>query len=291
MKKIAMSIAAATMLVGGLAACGADNQQGMGANNYRQTGFESQDMSGAYTQSRYRGQGPVTDMMTPDYRGGGTYGQLDRQRTRTHLNNFQTNRTHRNRDGFGANQRTPGMGRTGLTGNNRPGMVDEDGLLRNRTRTNRQQFTGDRMGNGRITNQQTGIHRSNRATRNQYTQQNNVNYHKDYDSQTAQHVANRVQRINGVEDCRVIVDDNHIVVGVETNQNTNQVQQQVEQAVQKMAENKQVRVVTDEDRVNRIRTMDDRLRTGTAFDEVAATFTDMVNDLGRAVQRPFERSR
>ncbi len=37
--------------------------------------------------------------------------------------------------------------------------------------------------------------------------------------------------------------------------------------------------------------MDDRLRTGAAFEEVGATFTDMLQDLGRAAQRPFERSR
>ena len=116
-----------------------------------------------------------------------------------------------------------------------------------------------------------------------------MNYHKDYDSQTAQNIANHVVRINGVDDCRVIVHNDDVVVGVEANKNADQVQQKVERTVQKLADGKNIHVVTDTDIVGRIRTMDDQLRTGTAFDEVTDTFTDMLGDLGNAVQRPFER--
>lgn len=58
-----------------------------------------------------------------------------------------------------------------------------------------------------------------------------------------------------------------------------------------MADEKNVHVVTDSDIVDRVRTIDDDLRTGTAFGEVQDTFTDMLEDIGQAIQRPFERSR
>lgn len=302
MKKIAMSVAVATMLLGGLTACGGDDAAtGMNAN-YRSTGFEAQDTNGAYTNSRYRGQGPVTDMMTPDDRGP-RYGTLDRQGARTHLNNYSTRglneKSIRNqraldmdRDGYRINQNAPGMGRTGLTGGNRPGMVDEDGLLRGRARNGNQRvqmYNQHRDANGTRANSTTGHKSYHQSQQRAQNGQHAMNYHKDYDSQTAQNIANRVVRINGVDDCRVIVHNDDVVVGVEANKNADQVQQKVERTVQTLANGKNVHVVTDADIVGRIRTMDDQLRTGTAFDEVTDTFTDMLGDLGNAVQRPFER--
>ena len=65
----------------------------------------------------------------------------------------------------------------------------------------------------------------------------------------------------------------------------------VQTQVKDLADGKQVHVVTDQDAVTRIRTLDDRLRGGTAFEEIGATFTEMVRDLGRAAGRPFERTR
>ncbi|OLS36603.1 hypothetical protein BTR22_11260 [Alkalihalophilus pseudofirmus] len=339
MKKIAMTVVAATMILGSMTACGTDNQARTMNNNYQQTGFASQDMSGAYTSQRYGGQGPVTDMMTPDHRGG-TYGRLDQQagqRTRTHLNNYTTRGDKgfqsAGRDGYRANQTRPGMGRAGITGNDRPGMVDEDGLLRGHANTrygthNRQgamnfgqrgAMTGKgvrdhgmaRRGAGTM---EHGVQRGTnalergagalehgaargmgavrRGAENLTGQRTNtVNYHKDYDGKTAQQLANRVDDIEGVEDCRVIVHENDVVVGVQTDADNEKIKKRVQNVVEKSVDGKAVRVVTDKNTVGRIRTMDDQLRTGAAFDEVGATFNNMLQDLGRAVQRPFERSR
>jgi spore cortex protein len=354
MKKVALTVAAATMILSSMTACGTDNQARTMNNNYQNTGFESQDMSGAYTSSRYGGQGPVTDMMTPDNRrAGGAYGRLDQpagQRTRTHLNNYQTRDKgfqSAGRDGYRANQTRPGMGRAGITGNDRPGMVDEDGLLRGHANTrygthNRQgamnfgqRGTMNRTGEGLgMTNRGAGTmehgvrrgagaleqgvrqgagalgqgvrqgagaleHGANRgmgaARRGAESltgqRTTSANYHKDYDGKTAQQLANRVDDIEGVEDCRVIVHENDVVVGVQTDSNNEKIKNRVQKVVQQQVEGKDVRVVTDKNTVGRIRTMDDELRTGAAFNEVGATFNDMLQDLGRAVQRPFERSR
>ncbi|KHF42010.1 YhcN/YlaJ family sporulation lipoprotein [Halalkalibacter okhensis] len=417
MKKIAMSVATATMLLGGLAGCGADNQAtNMGAN--QQTGIQAQDMrGGGAIDGRHRGEGPITDMMTPDHHRGGTVGQgttrgadaghrgglfgdqgtgqtgtrgglFGGQGTgqtgtrgglfgdqgrgmtgqgRTHLNNFQTRGTGNDRgvgytntgrdnfgtntglfgthgaqgitgrqgtdtqgmgraglnrgtarDGIRANQRNAGMGRAGLTGGNRPGMVDEDGILRGRARRgtgaleatpgHRRQGQGamnlearergnvnygtrtpnrfDATGRG----DRTGVHRDQQRT--QAKQGNRaMNYHKDYDGKTVQRLTERVERVDGVDDARVIVHENDVVVGITANGDHDDVKKEVEKTVNGLAKDKDVRVVTDSDAVGRIRNMDNQLRTGTAFDEVTATFTDMLGDLGQAVQRPFERSR
>ncbi len=287
MKKIVLSIATATMLLGGLTACGTDNQEsGMGAN-YRSTGYDSQDMR---SDNRYRGEGPLTDMVTPDDRRG----TFNRQDNRTRVTNYSTHRVQR--DGSRANQRTPGMGRTGIVGDQRPGMVDDDGLLRGRTRDGYQraqmqnQHRNGVMKHGTRANNIDG-HKSHKRHQRAQNSQHIMNYHEDYDSRTAQNIANRVVRMNGVEDCRVIVHDDDVVVGVETNGNAARIEDKVERTVHGLADGKNVHVVTDTDIVGRIRTMDDQLRTGTAFDEVTDTFTDMLGDLGRAVQRPFENAR
>lgn len=66
MRKYTLStIAAVTLLFGGLAGCGADNQNNMGAQNYR----ESYPMTErGTTGARYSGEGPITDMFTDEDR-------------------------------------------------------------------------------------------------------------------------------------------------------------------------------------------------------------------------------
>ncbi|WP_165763715.1 YhcN/YlaJ family sporulation lipoprotein [Halalkalibacter urbisdiaboli] len=365
MKKIAMSVAAATMLMGGLTGCGTDNQATDMNANYNRTGFDAQQMTG--TNTGHRGQGPVTDMMTPNTRGGNqgqlgqnrtgfntttgptNYGQrtgflpqgnnngttglgrtglftndtvtgeqgrtrADQQRiTESNRANYGAQTTNRglfgtqrtgdtNRGLFGTQQRA-GTGHSGIVGNNRPGMVDEDGLLRGNAR-DRAGLTNNRTTrqatlDGQTTRNQT-VGQTNRTGRTNMGAQNNgtqgrqgtANYHRDYDSRTAQQIVSRVQNMNGVDDVRVIVHGNDVVVGIDSdNNNAQQVEQKVERKVKGLVKGKDVHVVTDNDTVGQIRTMDDRLRTGAAFEEVGATFNDMINDLARAVQRPFERSR
>ena len=49
--------------------------------------------------------------------------------------------------------------------------------------------------------------------------------------------------------------------------------------------------MTDRDQVNNVRGMNNRLEMGEPIEEIGATINDMLEDLGNAVQRPFERSR
>ena len=438
MKKIAMSVAAATMLLGGLAGCGADNQAtDMGANQY-QTGTTAQDMrGGGATTGRHQGEGPLTDMMTRDNgrgttglgtgqgttglgtdrhtahgtnratggqgtgqgagvgtqargglfggqgqagqggflggqgrtgqtgqggffnggnagrteqgitgqgvtgrttingvgqntgqgRAGGFFGlgqdNQNQGQTRTHLNNYNTRDNQglfgtqgRGGTGMFGGQGTTGTERAGLTGGNRPGMVDEDGILRGRARGGAGALGTtpghQRQGHGAMnlegrdrgtanhgTGQRgTGLGTTGHGNRTgvQHDQghtgaQGTVNYHKDYDGQTVQRMVDQIEEVDGVDEARVIIHDDDVVIGITADDDIDGVKRNVERSAKRLADGKNVRVVTDNDAVGRIRTMDNTLRTGTAFDEIGATFTDMLGDLGRAAQRPFERSR
>ena len=52
-------------------------------------------------------------------------------------------------------------------------------------------------------------------------------------------------------------------------------------------------MVTDKDMYGRVQGLNNQLRQGTgeAVDEIGSTFEAMLKDIGRAVQRPFERTR
>lgn len=239
-----MSVAAATMLLGGLAGCGDNEATDMGTNNY--PGTESLYMNG--------GTGTAGETGGTAGYGDGSLGGSVADRGTSHYG-------------------TAGQG-TGMTGN-----------------------AGNTNGHDRMTGQNdrlTGQDTANNGSRNMNqagTTQDRVNYHKDYDGETAQRTVKQVEEIDGVEEARVIVNDDNMVVGLTADGDIDNVRTEVERSLNESADNKEVYVVTDNDAVDRIRTMDDDLRLGTAFDEIGATFSDMLNDLGQAAQRPFERSR
>ncbi|UCZ54344.1 YhcN/YlaJ family sporulation lipoprotein [Bacillus shivajii] len=255
-----------------------------------------------------------------------------------------------------------GFGR-GIVGNDRPGMVDEDGILNRRPRALQGQQTsrdkgrvgantyrganilGDRdrgvprgqmrdgtrgrMGETNITGE--GLRGQNRMgeanlpgdrqrgqnrlgdtgqldnrnrggmgqqgmfgdgqTRQQGQRGNVTGYFDSQDGKSAREISNRVEAQEEVDDCRVIVNGDDVVVAVEADGNEQEIENKVESMVSRMADDKDVHVVSDREHFKTVRGMDERLRAGEPFEEVGATFDDMLQDLGRAVQRPFERSR
>lgn len=243
-----MTVATATMLLGGLVGCGTDNQATDMNANFNRTGIQSHDMYTTGVDDQNQGEGPLTDMMTPDRNGqgvagnrghnGDTYGTgtgnhgitgQNGQRGTFGVNGTgaqtgtQTGQMRNNDDhaGIGGTQGRgqahrgitdddrgifdtqgtdrPGMGRAGLngttrdvdvdidtehsgiTGGNRPGMVDEDGYLRGRARNgvdtadnngNRRQGTGAMNMNPRMTRQ--GPVLENSETRSSVLGENNT---------------------------------------------------------------------------------------------------------------------
>ena len=203
--------------------------------------------------------------------------------------------------GAGFENRIPGVGGAGIVGD-RAGYVDDRGILRGRGTTGRAGIGGlgqtgrtlqDRPGPGGFNI--TGPERANRRTRDREapgTGMRDFNYPTDYDTQTVQRINTRLADVENVRDSRVVIHDNRILVGVEANgDDTQRVEQDVRRTVGDMAGDREVIVVTERDQFNQVRTVDDRLRGGEALDEVGATINEMFHDFGRAIQRPFERSR
>jgi spore cortex protein len=124
-------------------------------------------------------------------------------------------------------------------------------------------------------------------------------YHEDYDGALAEKVANKVNDIRGVDDAHVILEDNNVIVGVDTdNDNTKKLTEKVRKTTARMVPDRDVKVVADKDMYNRIENVDNDLRDGRAYTEVQSDvrgiMNDIVNagsDLGNAVKRPFENNR
>ncbi|GGH85808.1 lipoprotein YhcN [Pullulanibacillus pueri] len=124
---------------------------------------------------------------------------------------------------------------------------------------------------------------------------NNVNNNGSVagDSDLSRRIASQVARLNNVNDASAFTNGNTVVIGATLDKDV-QNQQEVEQAIRSTAKNiardKQVRVVTDKDMVDRISNINDRLDNGTPLDEVRSDITGVLDDLGDAVKRPFQNN-
>ncbi|MBU9720703.1 MULTISPECIES: YhcN/YlaJ family sporulation lipoprotein [Bacillaceae] len=358
MRKLAMSLTAASLLFSGLAGCGDVNDTGMndqrsgytvnqggaardgqaddgtmfGRNNNR--GFDQGGMfrnnnnrGGVFGQNEGRGfnqgsngfnQGREYIGNNPNNRGLGNEsetrgaGQTGTQRGY----NYQQDQAgthglnHGNRGRTSAyeareNGQHRGFGR-GITGDNRPGMVDEDGLLngqranvtgQNRGTTHNRGIqhrgTGDQINDGAtgfFNRQNTNNRTNNMNNRNQNNNTNNA-YYNGQDGQLASRINTNLANAGIGDDYHVVVNGNSVIIAVNDDGDTKTIEKNVNNTVSNVRDDLDVHVVTDRDRVNQVRGMNDRLRAGEPFEEIGATFNDMLNDLGDAAQRPFERSR
>ncbi|WP_270179431.1 YhcN/YlaJ family sporulation lipoprotein [Alkalihalobacillus sp. CinArs1] len=113
-----------------------------------------------------------------------------------------------------------------------------------------------------------------------------------YDNNLSQRLSDRIEKLKTVEDARVIVYGDQIMIGVETNRDDREaVKDQVRSEVAKLAKQKNVSISTDKDVVNRMGRVDDRLENGDGFEEVQADVNGILNDISSAVQRPFQNNR
>ncbi|WP_059102786.1 YhcN/YlaJ family sporulation lipoprotein [Shouchella shacheensis] len=288
MKKTALSLICATVMLGGLTGCGNNDATDMNANSRGEN----------VNQSYRNGQGAATDMMTPD--GNNMYGDRHSNRFNgmNHQNSGHTNndnmmngnraQDYKGRQKFGAQQENRGMTERGVTGNNRPGMVDKNGIAnRSENRDNR----------GGMNFNSNNVNRSDRdgnhgAERSDVAGRAGMNYNRNYDGERVQQMTQEIEKIDGVEEARVLIHDEDISVGYQSENDNNDVQEKVEAKAKEIAgDDKHVRVSGDEDTFSYMREMDDSLRSGADFDEVESSYTEMMQDLGDAASRPFERSR
>jgi spore cortex protein len=210
---------------------------------------------------------------------------------------YYTNDNNRNQDDAGEGPITDMMDNDDRVGQNRnQGRNNGNGMgIANQgNNTNRIGVNDTRNNNN--------LGRNNGLGTNNNT---NMNYADGYDGDLAQRISNRVNKVDNVEDARVIIGDEHVLIGVQTdngngnrnnngnngNNNANQdMEREIRSAVKGMTD-KDVRVTTDEDNFGRITNIDDDLRGGQAFEEVQDDFEGIFEDLGNAIQRPFQNNR
>ncbi|WP_416149202.1 YhcN/YlaJ family sporulation lipoprotein [Salipaludibacillus sp. HK11] len=270
MKKIALGLSVATILLSGVA-CGdmnGDTTEGQGTAYQRdQTGYGVDRADGT---------------------GAGQQGMMGRETERFGQRTGIGQNRMTEQGARGAQRGTQGFGQ-GIVGNDRPGMVDENGLLngdldglRNRNQGNVQRGTQDRMNGGNQQGQQ-GM----RGQGSQGQGREEQGYFNTEDGKTARNIEKRVENMDGVNGADVIVHDDNVIVAVDASGNN----QKIEENIRGLAKGKQVHVVTDKEGRENIQGMGNQLRGGAPFEEVGSTFNAMLDDLGDAIQRPFERSR
>ncbi|MED4463993.1 YhcN/YlaJ family sporulation lipoprotein [Metabacillus fastidiosus] len=275
MRKTASALAVIAVMTTGLVACNnADNNEGAmdtrNNNATRQVGYytnDNNDVTRGY--DRDGNEGPVTDMFDGD-----------RDTNYRRVNNDRNARMDNPMVPLGS--RDNNIARDVNYSRN---DVNYHGHLNNRANNvnNGRNDVGTMYGN-------TGTNGT--GNNNMNTAANNTGYYNRADQDLADKVVNRVEKMANVDDARVLVTDDNIVVAVDTNDRNNKnVEKQVAKSVDKMANGRNVRVVTDEAMYTRIRNVDNDIRNNVNRTDIGDTIGDIMRDLGNAIQRPFQNNR
>jgi spore cortex protein len=121
---------------------------------------------------------------------------------------------------------------------------------------------------------------------------NNVNYRNmTLPNQTAQKIADQVNKIKGVTYATTLISGNNVYVGITTTPNADaNTTQKVVNVVQRYVGNKNVHVVTDLNTVNRMTNVSNRIMNNAPGREISSDVRGILNDLGDAVKRPFQNN-
>ena len=127
---------------------------------------------------------------------------------------------------------------------------------------------------------------------NYHGQIKNVGYDNNDDNEIHRKVKTAVEKIDNVDKAHVLVTDNNILVAVDTNdRNDAAMKKKITNTVEKMADGRNVDVVTDEGTFTRVRNIDNNIQNGVDRKTIDADVNNLMNDVGNAVQRPFTRNR
>ena len=113
-----------------------------------------------------------------------------------------------------------------------------------------------------------------------------------YDNELSKRLAKRINKLKNVDDSRVIVYGDQIMIGVDTNdKNDADVKDKVRSEVAKVTKQKNISISTDEDVFGRMGDVNNRLADGNGFEEVQSDVNAILNDIGNAAKRPFENNK
>ncbi|MEC2076761.1 YhcN/YlaJ family sporulation lipoprotein [Metabacillus fastidiosus] len=291
MRKTASALAVIAVMTTGLVACNnADNNEGAmdtrNNNATRQVGYytnDNNDVTRGY--DRDGNEGPVTDMFDGDR--DNNYRRVNNDRN-ARMDNPMVPLGSRNnnvaRDVNYSRNDVNYHGHLNNRGNNTNSGTNDVGTMYGNTGT---RGTGNNNMNTGANN--TGTNGNGNNINNVA---NNTGYYNRADNDLADKVANHVEKMANVDDARVLVTDDNIVVAVDTNDRNNKnVEKQVAKSVDKMANGRNVRVVTDEAMYTRVRNVDNDIRNNVNRTDIDNTVGDIMRDLGNAIQRPFQNNR
>ncbi|TKD70269.1 YhcN/YlaJ family sporulation lipoprotein [Pseudalkalibacillus hwajinpoensis] len=113
-----------------------------------------------------------------------------------------------------------------------------------------------------------------------------------YDNELSTRLSKRIEKLKNVEDARVIVYGDQIMIAVDTNdRNDADVKDSVRSEVAKVTKQKNITISTDEDVFGRMGDVNNRLEDGDAFKEVQSDVNAILDDVGNAAKRPFENNK
>ncbi|MBN8208443.1 YhcN/YlaJ family sporulation lipoprotein [Bacillus sp. NTK071] len=113
-----------------------------------------------------------------------------------------------------------------------------------------------------------------------------------YDNELSDRLSKRIEKLKNVEDARVIVYGDQIMIAVDTNdRNDADVKDSVRSEVAKVTKQKNISISTDEDVFGRMGDVNNRLEDGDAFKEVQSDVNAILDDIGNAAKRPFENNK
>ncbi|MDQ0481458.1 YhcN/YlaJ family sporulation lipoprotein [Guptibacillus hwajinpoensis] len=113
-----------------------------------------------------------------------------------------------------------------------------------------------------------------------------------YDNELSNRLSDRIEKLKNVEDARVIVYGDQIMIAVDTNdRNDADVKDSVRSEVAKVTKQKNISISTDEDVFGRMGDVNNRLEDGNGFEEVQSDVNGILNDIGNAAKRPFENNK
>ncbi|WP_226667228.1 YhcN/YlaJ family sporulation lipoprotein [Metabacillus litoralis] len=141
----------------------------------------------------------------------------------------------------------------------------------------------------------SGLVRDNRYSHgdaNYHGHLNEVGYYNRGDGAISDKVKNAVEKMDNVDDARVLVTDDNVLVAVDTHdRNDKDMKNQITSEIRKMTKGRNVQVVTDEGTVTRVRNIDNDIRSGADRKTIDTNVTELMDDLGDAIQRPFNGDR
>ena len=179
-----------------------------------------------------------------------------------------------------------------------------DGMNNNRNNNNNNNFlrVNDRNYNRNVNNPIGPLGEGNNASvgdtlysrndANYHGQIKNVGYYNRDDNDIHRKVKTAVEKIDNVDEANVLVTENNILVAVDTNnRNDAALKNKITSTVEKMADGRNVDVVTDEGTFTRVRNIDNNIQNGVDRKTIDADVNNLMDDIGDVIQRPFTRNR